>query len=150
VKAIRRILFPVDLTEDSDKLVPYVVQMRQKFDAEVNILYVVRVFQYFSSINVPTMSIDIFENEVMEMAHRKMKEFKMHHFSRLHPVTAEVILGEPSETILSYIEENQIDMVIMGTHGRRGIDRVIFGSVAERVIKSAPVPVLVVNPYRSS
>ena len=149
MRAISRILFPVDLTENSDKLVPYVVQMLQKFDAQVNILFVVRVFQYFTSINVPPMSINVFENELVEMARKKMDEFKSRHFGDLFPVTAEVVLGEPSETILAYIDDHQIDMVVMGTHGRKGIDRVIFGSVAERVIKTSPVPVLVVNPYKA-
>ncbi len=149
MKPISRILFPVDLTENSDKLVPYVVQMLQKFDAQVNILFVVRVFQYFTSINVPPMSIHVFENELLENARSKMEEFKSRHFGDLIPVSAEVLLGEPSETILSYIDDHQIDMVVMGTHGRKGIDRVIFGSVAERVIKTSPVPVLVVNPYKA-
>jgi len=148
MKAISRILFPVDLTENSDKLVPLVVQMLQKFDAQLNILFVVRVFQYFTSINVPPMSINVFENELLENARTKMEEFKTRHFGETFPVTAEVLLGEPSETILGYIDDHQIDMVIMGTHGRKGIDRVIFGSVAERVIKIAPVPVLVINPYK--
>jgi nucleotide-binding universal stress UspA family protein len=148
MKAINRILFPVDLTENSDKLVPYVTTMLQRFDAHLNILFVVRVFQYFTSINVPPVSINLFENELLENARIKIDEFKERHFGELIPVTAEVVLGEPSETILGYIEDQNIDLVVMGTHGRKGIDRVIFGSVAERVIKTAPVPVLVVNPYK--
>jgi nucleotide-binding universal stress UspA family protein len=148
MKNIDRILFPVDLTESSDKLVPYVTTMLQKFDAHLNILFVVRVFQYFTSINVPPVSINLFENELLDNARTKMEEFRKRHFGELIPITAEVLLGEPSETILGYIDDHRIDMVIMGTHGRKGIDRVIFGSVAERVIKTAPVPVLVVNPHK--
>jgi len=58
-----------------------------------------------------------------------------------------VVAGDPSEEILRYIQEEGIDLVVMGTHGRKGLDKVIFGSVAERVVKSAPVPVMVVNPF---
>jgi nucleotide-binding universal stress UspA family protein len=100
MKAINRILFPVDLTENSDKLVPYVTTMLQRFDAHLNILFVVRVFQYFTSINVPPVSINLFENELLENARIKIDEFKERHFGELIPVTAEVVLGEPSETIL--------------------------------------------------
>jgi nucleotide-binding universal stress UspA family protein len=51
--------------------------------------------------------------------------------------------------IIEYITSNEINLVIMGTHGRKGLDKVIFGSVAERVVKTAPVPVMVVNPHKT-
>ena len=50
--------------------------------------------------------------------------------------------------IINYVTSKGIDLVIMGTHGRKGLDKVIFGSVAERVVKTAPVPVMVVNPHK--
>jgi nucleotide-binding universal stress UspA family protein len=59
-----------------------------------------------------------------------------------------VVAGDPSEEILNYIGTHGIDLVVMGTHGRKGLDKVIFGSVAERVVKSSPVPVMVVNPFK--
>lgn len=150
MKTINRILFPVDLTESSDKLVPHVTTMVHKFEAQLHLLFVVRIFQYFSSIYVPYPSINLFESELLEGARRRMDEFHDGHFKALPDVVDEVILGDASETILEYIANKQIDMVIMGTHGRKGLDRVIFGSVAERVIKNSPVPVLVVNPYKIS
>jgi nucleotide-binding universal stress UspA family protein len=58
------------------------------------------------------------------------------------------VAGDASEQILSYVEDQKIDLIIMGTHGRKGMDKIIFGSVAERVVKSSPVPVLVVNPFK--
>jgi nucleotide-binding universal stress UspA family protein len=67
-----------------------------------------------------------------------MKEFKR----ILFPV-------DLSEEILNYIEDRHTDLVIMGTHGRKDMDKIIFGSVAERVVKTSPVPVMVVNPYRT-
>jgi nucleotide-binding universal stress UspA family protein len=149
MKNINRILFPVDLTEKSEKLVPHALTMVQKFDAQLYVLFVVRVFQYFTGINVPPMSIHLFENELLENARRKMEEFKNSHFGHMSACTTEVILGEPAESIVGYIEDQRIDMVVMGTHGRKGLDRVLFGSVAERVIKTSPVPVLVVNPFKA-
>ncbi|MBT8338916.1 MAG: universal stress protein [Desulfatitalea sp.] len=147
MQTIQRILFPVDLTESSDKLVPYVLTMANKFDAQVHILFVVRMFHYFTDIYVAPPSISVFETELVEGARKKMEEFTRTHFSALPRTRAEVVLGDPPEAILTHIVENQTDMVIMGTHGRKGLDRVLFGSVAERVIKTAKVPVLVVNPH---
>lgn len=147
MKAIERILFPVDLTENSDKLVPYVVTMAQKFDAKIYVLFVVRIFQYFTDIYVAPPSISLFENELVEGARKRMDEFLKTHFSDLPQAQGEVVLGDPSDAIVKYIGEHSIGLVIMGTHGRKGLDRVIFGSVADRVIKTARVPVLVANPY---
>ncbi|RJQ67111.1 MAG: universal stress protein [Desulfobacteraceae bacterium] len=149
MKTIKRILFPVDLTENSEKLVPYVINMAQKFDAAVHVLFVVRIFQYFTDIYVAPPSISVFEKELVEGARRKMDEFTQTRFAGVPQTQNEVILGDPSDAILNYIDGQQMDMVIMGTHGRKGLDRVLFGSVAERVIKNSRVPVLVVNPYRA-
>ncbi len=147
MKPIERILFPVDLTESSEKLVPYVITMAQKFHASVHVLFVVRIFQYFTDIYVAPPSISVFEKELVEGARRKMEEFANVHFNQLSRTKSEVVLGDPSEAILNYMKEKEIDLIIMGTHGRKGLDRVLFGSVAERVIKTARIPVLVINPY---
>jgi nucleotide-binding universal stress UspA family protein len=148
MKDFKRILFPVDLTENSEKLVPYVISMAQKFEASVHILFVVRIFQYFTDIYVAPPSISVFEHELVEGARRKMDEFTRAHFSHMPETQNAVVLGDPSDVILTYIDEQQMDVVVMGTHGRKGLDRVLFGSVAERVIKTSHVPVLVVNPYK--
>jgi len=147
MKSIESILFPVDLTESSERLVPYVITMAQKFNARVHVLFVVRIFQYFTDIYVAPPSISIFENELIEGARRKMSEFVSTHFSALPQTQSEVVLGDPSDAIINYISENSINLVVMGTHGRKGLDRVLFGSVAERVIKTSRVPVLVANPF---
>ena len=149
MKSIERILFPVDLTESSERLIPHVLTMAEKFGATVHVLFVVRIFQYFTDIYVSPPSISIFENELVEGARKKMDEFLEKHFSHLPETRGEVILGDPSDEILTYMRENHIDMIVMGTHGRKGLDRVLFGSVAERVIKTAHIPVLVVNPHHS-
>lgn len=147
MKTIQRILFPVDLTENSEKLVPYVTSMAENYKASVYVLFVVRIFQYFTDIYVAPPSISIFENELVEGARRKMDEFVLAHFNDISGCRGEVVLGDPSDSILNFIRDNQIDLVVMGTHGRKGLDRVLFGSVAERVIKTSKVPVLVVNPF---
>lgn len=78
-----------------------------------------------------------------------MEEFVAAHFERYPALKAKVIIGDAAERILNYITSEEIDLVIMGTHGRKGLERVFFGSVADRVIKMAPVPVLSINPHRA-
>jgi nucleotide-binding universal stress UspA family protein len=149
MKEFKRILFPVDLSETSSKLVPYVATMAQKFGAEIHLLFVARIFDYFSSVYVPQDSIDKFANDLLEGAKRRLEEFRAEYFETVPSIRAVVIPGDASEEILNYVQLRKIDMLILGTHGRKGLDKIVFGSVAERVAKAAPVPVLLVNPYRS-
>ena len=150
MKEFKKILFPVDLSESSPKLVPYVTTMAEKFGAEIHLLFVARVFAYFSGIYVPHPSINKFEDEIVEGAKKRLKEFTEEYFSDLPGTKAEVVPGDISEEILKYTGSKGIDLLILGTHGRKGLEKVVFGSVAERVAKTSPVPVLLVNPYKVS
>jgi nucleotide-binding universal stress UspA family protein len=68
-------------------------------------------------------------------------------FSKKFPkLETRVELGAPAEKILALVQKEQIDMIIMGAHGRAGLEQVIFGSVANKVVKSATCPVLTVHP----
>jgi nucleotide-binding universal stress UspA family protein len=148
MKEFKKILFPVDLSESSEKLVPYVTTVAEQFQAEIHILYVGRIFQYFTSIYVPHTSINKFEEELLQGAEKRMQEFKDYYFKAFPDTKTAVVLGDASEEIKHYSEAEKIDLIIMGTHGRKGLDKVIFGSVAEQVVKTAPVPVMVINPYK--
>jgi nucleotide-binding universal stress UspA family protein len=63
-------------------------------------------------------------------------------------VFGHILEGDPAEEIVRFAVENENALIIMATHGRKGLDRVVFGSVAENVLRSSPVPVLAVNPHR--
>jgi nucleotide-binding universal stress UspA family protein len=148
MKEIRKILFPVDFSEVSKKIVPYVQTMAEKFDAEVHVLFVARILDYFVSIYVPHASINTFEEEILKGGKKSMEQFIQDHFPASPKTISEVVLGDASDRILEYLEKNQIDLLIMGTHGRKGLDKVLFGSVADRVSKMSTVPVLLINPFR--
>jgi nucleotide-binding universal stress UspA family protein len=148
MKTVSKILFPIDFSASAQKLVPAVKTMAEKFDADVHLLFVARVLQYFTSIHVPHPSVDQFEQKVIEGAQKKLAEFKEENFGGWTKLIATVRSGDISEEILNYISDNGIDLLIIGTHGRKGLDRIVFGSVAERVMKGAAVPVLLINPHR--
>lgn len=144
----KKILFPLDLSETSAKIVPFVKSLASRYDARVHLLFVARVFDYFTSMYVPHPSVSQFEKEVIEGAEKRLYEFADENFAAVAGTRTQVVAGDPSEEILGYIAAHGIDLVVMGTHGRKGLDKVIFGSVAERVVKSSPVPVMVVNPFK--
>lgn len=59
-----------------------------------------------------------------------------------------ILSGNPASEILKTIDSEAIDLVVMGTHGYKGLEHAIFGSVAEKVVKNSAVPVLTINPYK--
>lgn len=149
MKEFKRILFPVDFSESSAKIVPYVQTVAKKFDSEIHILFVARILDYFTGIYVPAPSITTMEKDIIDGAEKRLYEFMDEYFRAFANTKTAVVAGDASEEIIKYIEDRHIDLVIMGTHGRKGLDKVIFGSVAERVVKTAPVPVMVVNPHKT-
>ncbi len=148
MKEFKKILFPVDLSEISPKIVPFVKSMAYKYDAEIHLLFVARIMQHFTSIYVPHPSINTFETELVGGAEKKLYEFKEEFFADFPGTVSSVVVGDAAEEIMTYVQSKGIDLVLMGSHGRKGMDKIVFGSVAERVVKSSPVPVLIVNPHR--
>ena len=86
-----------------------------------------------------------FAKEIIAGAEESMKDFLKNYAQEVDAKGA-VLHGYAADEILSYAGSSGADLIIMGTHGRKGIDRILFGSVAERVVKSAAIPVMTVRP----
>lgn len=148
--ACNRILFPVDLADFSPRIVPYVLAAVRACEAELHLLYAEPALKEHIAGQVPDIEVTRrFEAEARAEAEHQLTKVRDERF-RDCPCTLRIAAGDPVDAILDYIREARIDLVILGTHGRKGIDRVVFGSVAENVIKRATVPVLAMNPYRVS
>ncbi len=143
-----QILFPVDLSPSSPKVVPYVRRMADKFGARVHLLFVARDLSHFGGINVPFTTINNLEEALAKGAEVGLEKFRDKHFADV-PTKIAVLCGDIPEQILDYAKNESVDLIIMGTHGRKGIEKVLLGSVAERVVKGSLVPVMVVNPHRT-
>ena len=149
MKKFKKILFPIDFSEVSPEIVPYVISMADKLNAEVHIIFVVRRLESCRRIFGSHAAVENFEIEIVLGAETKMDEFVEEFFKSVIRPKTKVLIGDITEEIIKYIKANGINLVIIGTHGRKGMNRIILGSIADRVIKSAPVPVLSVNPYIS-
>ncbi|MBW2622102.1 MAG: universal stress protein [Deltaproteobacteria bacterium] len=145
---VNRILYPVDLSDASSKIVDYVKEMADTFNAEIYTIIVAHVTDYYSSIEMPYTLMNNFEIEIIKGAEKQITAFVNTHFSD-RTVETKVVPGHPGEEILNFSKEQNIDLVIMGTHGRKGLGRIIFGSVANYVVKNARIPVLTLHPYQS-
>ena len=145
---IKRILYPTDLLGYSYHVLPYVLLMSEKHDAEVYLLYVARDLHHYTGFQVPHTSISAFMKEALEGAEKLMDRICDQHLQSCPNFQRKVVVGDPGHEIVKTVESEKIDLVIMGSHGRKGPERTLFGSVAEYVVKHSPIPVLVVNPHR--
>ena len=144
---VKKILFPCDFTESSLKVLPYVVSMAEQYDSQVYILHVDELHEWGGHF-IPHTSLGKLQEQSLKAAEKAMDRICEEHLQGCPNFQRKIVSGEPATEILKLIESEDIDMVVMGTHGRKGMENAIFGSVAENVVKKSPVPVLVINPYK--
>ena len=143
--AINKILVAIDLSPQSSNVADYAVCLAKSLDAEVVAVYIAPSIGHYVGFHVPTSSIENFVGEVVSGAEKSMEEFVKEKFQSVK-ATGRVISGYAAEEIINQAKENNVDLIIMGTHGRAGLDRILFGSVAEKVVKTSSIPVLTVRP----
>jgi nucleotide-binding universal stress UspA family protein len=146
MKKVQKILFPIDFASHFETLVPWVATFAEKFDATVYVLFVTQDLSNFSTFFVPHANIQSFQEEAVNSAKKKMAAAAQEFFKGFPKLETRVDVGSPAAKILELADKEKIDLIVMGVHGRKGIDRAIFGSVADKVVQSAPCPVLTVRP----
>lgn len=142
---IGTILFPTDFTEGSKEALPFVEDLVKKYGAKLHILHVVYDIVKADGWYVPHMSTDEFYKELEAGAKKELERTGIEELRNYENVERTVIKGIPHEEIVKFSNEKGVDLIIMGTHGRRGIDRVFFGGTASKVVRKAPCPVLTVR-----
>ena len=126
-------------------LAEYSSTLAKALGAEVCVLYVAPTLSQYVGFHVPPSSIENFVGEIVDGAVKNMETFIAENFNGVK-ASGKVITGYAAEEILHYATEISADMIVMATHGRRGIDRILFGSVAEKVVKNATQAVLTIHP----
>jgi universal stress protein A len=141
----KKIVCPVDFSEFTDEIIVYGVNIATKFDAELHLLHVIPNLNYFTPYesfltpeNLVAMERNI-EKEIEKDFQKTIKKIAM-------PVKKAIRTGITFVEILDYIKTEKVDLVVMGTHGRSGFEHILLGSVAEKIIRRSPCPVLTVRP----
>jgi nucleotide-binding universal stress UspA family protein len=143
---IKKILVPVDFSECSNKAVDFALHLGEKFNAHITLLHIVTLFH--EDVNEETRLQD-FEKIVQtkeQWINRKLKEH--HNTADQQKVDVESVLQRgftPADKILEYIQENNFDLVVMGSHGRTGIKHFLQGSVSEKIVRLSKIPVLTIH-----
>ena len=99
------------------------------------------------------MNLPNLEEELFESAQHRMEDFVKTNAEAItaagvQNLQSKVLTGDVTEEILQYAQEQGGNLIVMGTHGYKGLERVMFGSVADKVVKTACCPVMTINPYR--
>jgi nucleotide-binding universal stress UspA family protein len=145
---IKNILVPIDFSENSPKILRSAISLAKKCDAALTVVFVVQSIEDYSGFFVPHMPITQFEEEMVGGANKKMESFIEDNMDPSVSYSSKVLIGDVAEEILKLAEDEKSDMIVMGTHGYKGLEKVLFGSIAEKVVKRSPCPVLTVNPYK--
>ncbi len=142
---IRRILVPIDFSEYSKNALKYAVPFAEKFKASIDLIYVVEPTIYPADFSFGQIGFSNVEEELrtrggIELENLIKKEIAGKVVSRKM-----VRIGKPFYEINQYALEENISLIIIATHGHTGMEQILFGSTAEKVVRKAPCPVLVVR-----
>ena len=143
---IKLLLCPVDFSEFSVRAYRHALSVAQHYRAKLVALHIVELWRYPSlSFVPPGPAYDETCQAFCEKGEQQLRELVRSNTRDAPPPELLVEQGNAADTILSVAARMRADVIVMGTHGRRGYDRMMLGSVAERVMRNAPCPVLVVN-----
>lgn len=143
---IRHILAPTDFSEFSKQAIDYALGLARTFRAKLTLLHVVELPAYSIEGYMPhnlgaALLEDLDRESRLELA-RLLPEAEAANVE----VRRQVDLGTPYRKIVETAEAEKVDLIVMATHGRTGLSHLVMGSVAERVVRTAPCPVLTMRP----
>lgn len=145
MKAFEKILVATDFSECSQEACAYALSLARKFDAELFLLHVINEPVDLRGFYVPHISFEELEKEIADGATKMMEQFCAQHLEGYPRLQTAVVSGIPYEEITRSAQEQGASLIVIGTHGRTGLDHLIFGSTAERVVRNAACPVLTIR-----
>ncbi|SEW26675.1 universal stress protein [Natrinema salifodinae] len=135
------LLVPTDGSEAAMDAANHAYSLGERYDATVHVLAVVEKSDSTTIVGQGTEKLETLREEGTDSTRRIVDEA----LSRDIDAVGAVEIGDPARTILAYADEHDIDLLVMGTHGRSGVGRFLMGSVTERVLRDGAVPVLAVQ-----
>ena len=146
-KARAKIVCPVDFSGPSSAALDYAVELARTTDADLHIVHVIPLLAYAVASKEPVDDPG-FEARIRKDVKDRLQELQTKLSSATLNVTVSSIDGVPYEGIQRTAAEQGATMIVIGTHGHTGLDRLLLGSVAEKVVRTAHVPVLAVRPVQ--
>lgn len=145
--AVRNILVPVDFSEASMGALRHAKELALTYGAQITLLHAVEEVVYPSAYGVEPVNLP--GPEVVERVEANLAEMAREEIGYEH-VMVKAEVGYAPSAILDYAETNEVDLITIATHGRTGLERMLLGSVTERVVRRSPAPVFVVKSFGKS
>jgi nucleotide-binding universal stress UspA family protein len=142
---IRRILVPIDFSEFSKNALKYAIPFSGQFKASIDLLYVVEPAIYPADFSFGQVGFPNVEEELRKRGTEELENLMKKEIGKRVPARFAVRTGKPFHEINEYARHEQVDLIIIATHGHSGMESILFGSTAEKVVRKAPCPVLVVR-----
>jgi universal stress protein A len=142
---LHRILVPIDFSDHSKKALQYAIPFAEQFKASVDLLYVVEPAIYPADFSFGQVGFPSVEDELRLRGGEELQVLIKKEIGTRVPARSAVRTGKAFHEIDQYATEESIDLIIIATHGHSGMEHVLFGSTAEKVVRHAPCPVLVVR-----
>jgi nucleotide-binding universal stress UspA family protein len=141
---LKKVLVPTDFSESARHALTYGISFAKEYAAELVLLHVVENLTVgYASDLFPVPMAEVFQ-EISGYAKAELAKLGEEARQRGVTVQEQVVQGKPSAEIIRFAAENQVDIVVLGTHGKGMLDQALFGSTTERVVRRAPCPVLTV------
>jgi len=139
---LKRILVPTDFSDSARNALTYGISFAREYKAELTLLHVVETLTVgYASDLFPVPMAEVFQ-EVSTYARSELGKLAAEVRDKGVQVNERVVQGKPSAEIIRVATEETIDMIVLGTHGKGVLDKALFGSTTERVVRRAPCPVL--------
>jgi nucleotide-binding universal stress UspA family protein len=145
-----RILVPTDFSPPSDAALEYARDVASRFGASLHLLHVVDdPYRAAFAAEVYVPEVEGLRDDLLTYSVNRLNERLQSSDSRELRATTTAVIGTPAWSIVQYATAHEMDLIVMGTHGRGGMSHLLMGSVAERVVRTAPCPVLIVRHTRA-
>lgn len=147
---IKRILFPTDFSEPAREAQKYAMAMADEFGSQLHLLHVVPLLIPFPDASAPFVVPEGEMQAQVDAAENRLIGELDPEWVKKHDVVTTAIMGVAIDEISRYVNENQIDLLVLGTHGHTGLVHLFMGSVAENLVRTANCAVLTVRPRPDS
>lgn len=139
---IKKILVPIDFSDYSRSALKYAVNFCKNCNAEMILIYVVEPVIYPPDFSMGQIAIPSVNSEWDERARQELEKLAKEEIPSTVKVRTVIKTGKPFVEIVETASELDVDLIIIATHGRSGVEHILFGSTAEKVVRKAPCPVL--------
>ena len=142
MEQIKKILVPIDFSDYSKNALKYAAQFAKQFNAKIYLIYVVEPMIYPADFSMGQVAIPSTDIDLHSRAEEELKKLSKEIVNGNSKVEVLTKTGKPFVEIIESASANDIDLIIIATHGHTGVEHLLFGSTAEKVVRKAPCPVL--------